>query len=95
MKRYLLFRYPAGSAQDGEPLPRGGWYDFIGSFDTVDDCKIAAVREPFPLYDSEFTNEAQIVDTELERVLWSGSFEFDYTAQVWRWEWEEETNATD
>jgi menaquinone-dependent protoporphyrinogen IX oxidase len=48
MKRYLLF---AGE----DYYPRGGWSDFIGDFDTIDEAKN---------YKIEYIDWIQIVDLE-------------------------------
>lgn len=39
MKRYLVF-----SGKDH--YPRGGWEDFVGSFDTIDECGKSFTSEP-------------------------------------------------
>jgi hypothetical protein len=51
MKRYLLFAFD-------KYYPKGGWEDFIGSFDTIEECKQLSMIERF--YD-----EYQIIDSEI------------------------------
>ena len=53
MKRFLLF---AGE----EYYPSGGWYDFRGAFDTVEEAKLAV----FKLRGCENGYWSQIIDTE-------------------------------
>lgn len=39
MKRYLLF-------MGAEHYPNGGWEDFAGDFDTIDEAKAAVRKDP-------------------------------------------------
>jgi len=58
MKRFLLFAYD-------DYYPSGGWSDYEGSFDTAEEAMAHKTR-----YD---TDNAEVVDAETERVVWSGS----------------------
>jgi len=57
MKRYLLFMAETY-------YPSGGWEDFIGEFDTIDEAAAVIIG-----CDSIFHGFAQIVDTETKTVI--------------------------
>lgn len=43
LKHYLVFEYP-------DYYPSGGWNDFIGDFDTIEEAR-AACKDPYGGYD--------------------------------------------
>lgn len=57
MKRYLLFMYD-------NYYPYGGWSDFKGDFDTVEEAYSAAIGRGFDYYD--------IVDTTIKETVRTG-----------------------
>lgn len=56
MKRYLLF---AGDTY----YPNGGWYDYLGSFDTTEDCLRHIAGTPWDWWHIYDTKEQLIVLT--------------------------------
>lgn len=62
MKKYLVFFCPRF-------YPRGGFEDFIGTFDSIEECRDCIQNHP-ELYMFEYIS-AHIVDSETLKIIWT------------------------